>query len=105
MSTPEEALKEGNIDLALAEDHQVSDNIYVVSDCIIQEVPSHTSHANDAANAEIVIANKADEASTRKINDKDVQAHWYGCSVSTDSYYNNSKSYFPYIPHESLSRV
>jgi len=43
MYTPEEALKEGDNELAQAEDHQFLDNIShdVVSNYIIQEVSGH----------------------------------------------------------------
>jgi len=107
MCTLEAALKKGNIELAQAEDHQVLDNIShdVVSDFIIEEVLNHKSHANVAGNAEIVIAGREKEAFTGQINDKNVQAQWYGCSVPNNSYSNTSESYFPYILHESLLRV
>jgi len=55
------------------------------------------------ANKEIVIANKEDV--TGQVNDENVQAQLYECLVPTDTYSNASKSYFPYIPHESLSGV
>jgi len=99
MCTPEEAWKEGNNEMAQAEDYQVLDNISqdVVSDCIIEEVPGRKSHANDATDEEIVIA---DSELSRKINDEDVQAQCYQCSVCTNSYFNTSKSYLPHIPHE-----
>ena len=75
MCTPKEALKEGNNELTKAKDHQVLNNIPhdVVFDCIIEELPTHKSHENDTANEEIVIANREDEAFTRKNNYTDVK--------------------------------
>ena len=72
-------MKAGNNELARAKDLQVLGNIShdVVSDYIIEEVPSHKLHANDTADEEIVIADREDEAFTRKISDEDVQAQWY----------------------------
>jgi len=79
MCTPKEALKEGNNEPPEAEDRQGLDNVShdVVSDYIIKEVPGNRSHANDAVNEKIVIADREDEAFTRKISDEDVQAQWY----------------------------
>ena len=75
MCIPGEALKEGNNELTKAKDHQVLNNIPhdVVFDCIIEELPTHKSHENDTANEEIVIANREDEAFTRKNNYTDVK--------------------------------
>ena len=50
-----------------------------------------------------MIADKEDVQG--QVNDENVQAQRYKCSVPTDTYSNASKSYFPYIPHESLSGV
>jgi len=102
MCTLEEALTEGNNELAQAKDHQVLDNIShdAVSDYILEKAPGDKSHTNDAADEKTVIADREDESLIRKINDKNVQAQWYRCSIPIDGNSNTFESYFSYIPHE-----